>query len=385
MSDVVVVVGPKVISGPGAVDPDASSVALDCIDDDLALVDDHVLSVDDLWAHVLGSVMNRSCDTALLICPSWWADSRVERVTAAARRWTAQPVVRRRVDVLATVPTMVELAAELVVVHSSGQRHAIARSGATRDVVDAIVSCLHGLDAVSIDVPSGLSRFGAELSRALRHGGVDVTVVDDYALAGAARTRYGGARNGGASKDDAAPWRRVLTPRAAVLAVAVLSATALAAAGGMRTEPATVEDAIWLVEGRIAVEVPAGWTVERITSGPGSARLQVFSPIDRSVAIHLTQSGVPVGQTLAAAAETLELALADEPDGVFVAFVAVGERARRPAVTYREIRADRRIDWTVLLDGGVRIAIGCEGTAQKQGPEQSCDRAIRSAHALGRK
>lgn len=379
---VVVVVGPKAVSGPGAVEVEVASVALDCIDDDLALVEDRVLPVDELWASTLGSAMNGRCDTALLICPSWWPDRRVDRIVAAARTWTAEPVVRRRVDVLTTtVPTMMELAPELVVVHAGGQRHAIARAGPARGVIDAVVSCVRGLDAVSIDVPSGLSRFGAELSLALRHAGADVTVVDDRDLVRAARAQLGGSE-----QDDAVVRRRMVTPRAVALTAAVLSVTALSvAAVGTGAEPVAVEEVTWLVEGRVAVEVPVTWTVERITSGSGSARLQMSSPSDPTTVIHLTQSGLPAGQTLESTAKTLQAALAAEPDGVFVEFDAAGERARRPAVTYREVRDDRRIDWTVLLDRGVRIAIGCQGAGPRPGPEQPCDRAIRSAHAVDRK
>ncbi|MGH3640952.1 MAG: type VII secretion-associated protein [Mycobacterium sp.] len=381
MSDAVVVVGPKAIGGPGAVDPELASAALDGIDDDLALVEDRVLPVDELWAGVLRSAMGGPCDTAMLICPSWWANSRVDLVTAAARESTANPVVLRRPDLLTSDPIVVELAPELVVVHADGQRHAIARPGPSAGVVDAVLACVRGLDAVTIDVPSGLARFGAELSVALRRTGIDVTTVDDHALVRAARTQPRAPR-----VDDVPVWRRVATPRAAAVAVAVLSVTALSAvAVGMRARPVDAGDATWLVEGRIAVEVPARWTVDRITSGPGSARLQVVSPSDREEVIHVTQSGLPGTQTLDAAAETLRAALAEEPEGVFVEFSAHGERARRPAVTYREIRPDRHIDWTVLIDAGVRIAIGCQGAAEQPGPVQQCDRAIGSAHAVARK
>jgi type VII secretion-associated protein (TIGR03931 family) len=111
----------------------------------------------------------------------------------------------------------------------------------------------------------------------------------------------------------------------------------------------------------------------------------VVSPTNPSEAIHVTQSRVPDAQTLDAAAEALKAALADQPEGVFVDFAKLDERAHRPAVTYSEIRADRRIDWTVLLDGGLRIAIGCQGSVQHPGPEAVCDQAIRSARAIARK
>ena len=125
----------------------------------------------------------------------------------------------------------------------------------------------------------------------------------------------------------------------------------------------------------MAVEVPAQWAVERITSGPGSVRVQVLSPQDRSAVIHVTQVRVPPAQTLDATAESLRIALAEEPDGVFVEFVAHGTRAGREAITYRELRAGRAVDWTVVLDGGIRIAVGCQG----DGVGRACDRAVSSA------
>ena len=46
--------GPRSIGGPGAVDPELASVALECIDDELALVDDRVVPVDELWSRRAG-------------------------------------------------------------------------------------------------------------------------------------------------------------------------------------------------------------------------------------------------------------------------------------------------------------------------------------------
>jgi type VII secretion-associated protein (TIGR03931 family) len=168
------------------------------------------------------------------------------------------------------------------------------------------------------------------------------------------------------------------------VAAAILTAGGLAAAAVLVDDrPEDPPDASWLVEGRVAVEVPAGWAVERVTTGPGSARVQVTSPGDRSEVIHVTQARVPDTETLASTAAALATVLAGQPEGIFVDFTAAGERAERSAVTYREVRAERRVDWTVLLDGGVRIAIGCQGTAPASGG--ACDRAIRSAHAVERK
>lgn len=68
------------------------------------------------------------------------------------------------------------------------------------------------------------------------------------------------------------------------------------------------------------------------------------------------------------------------PSGAFVDFRADGEVGGRPAVTYRELRAGSRTDWAVIVDGDVRIAVGCQtgrGPAERLGEE--CLRAVRSA------
>lgn len=378
MSDVVVVVGPKAVVGRGAVDFDAATIALESVDDVLALVDDRVMSVDDLWRDVLESAVNGPCGDVALICPSWWGPSRIARVAAAARHWCDDVVVHLRSEVLAAAATVIELGPELVVVHADGRRNVITRGSHSADVVDAVVACVDGLAEVTVDVPSGTTLLGANLARALRLRGVEVTTEDDRTLADAVRG------SPGSETVTAGRWRP--TPRTVGVAAAILTVGGLTVAGiGLDGRNAESTDVAWLVEGRVAVEVPAGWTVERITAGPGSARVQVVSPVGRSEAIQVTQSRVSDAESLESTAEALTSALADQPGGVFVDFAATGERANRSAVTYREVRSDRSVDWTVLLDGGVRIAIGCQGPVAGSGPQAACDRAIRTAHAVDRK
>jgi type VII secretion-associated protein (TIGR03931 family) len=156
-------------------------------------------------------------------------------------------------------------------------------------------------------------------------------------------------------------------------------ALAGAAAGYGADDPVTTTS-MWLVESRVAVEVPAGWPTERIVSGPGSARVQAVSPSEPRTAILLTQS--PGQESLAAAAEVLRRALDEQPDGVFVDFVATGRRADRPVIGYREIRRERHVEWSVLLDRGVRIAIGCQHAPDRPLPQAECERAIRSARTV---
>jgi type VII secretion-associated protein (TIGR03931 family) len=139
----------------------------------------------------------------------------------------------------------------------------------------------------------------------------------------------------------------------------------------------------FLVEGRVALTVPADWLTQRVIAGPGSARVQVTSPSDPELALHVTQSAV-AGETLTGTAERLKRAFDAEPAGVFVDFNPAGVSAGRPAVSYREIRAGHRVSWAVLLDGAVRISVGCQS---RPGGEDAirdvCEQAVRSAHAVG--
>jgi len=138
-----------------------------------------------------------------------------------------------------------------------------------------------------------------------------------------------------------------------------------------------------LVEGRVGVLVPAQWVVQRVTSGPGSARVQVVSPTDAGVAVHVTQSSLPPHQSRDALAESLRSALDHEPDGVFVDFNPADRRAGQLVVTYREVRAGHHIAWVVLFDESLRIAIGCQSApGHDEAVREACDQAIRSAHAV---
>jgi type VII secretion-associated protein (TIGR03931 family) len=138
----------------------------------------------------------------------------------------------------------------------------------------------------------------------------------------------------------------------------------------------------FLVEGRVALTVPANWSTRRVIAGPGSARVQITSPSDPEVALHVTQSAVP-DESLSDAAERLKRAIDAEPAGMFVDFNPSGSSAGRPAVTYREVRASHQVRWTVVLDGMVRISIGCQSRPGGEDAIQDvCDQAVRSARAI---
>jgi type VII secretion-associated protein (TIGR03931 family) len=110
--------------------------------------------------------------------------------------------------------------------------------------------------------------------------------------------------------------------------------------------------------------------------------MQVTSPSDPEVALLVTQSRVATG-TLGATAESLKHAIDAEPAGVFVDFNPAGLSASRPAVTYREVRGGHDIRWTVLLEGAVRISIGCQSRrGNDDAVREVCERAVWSARAL---
>ncbi|MGB3523947.1 MAG: type VII secretion-associated protein, partial [Mycobacterium sp.] len=141
----------------------------------------------------------------------------------------------------------------------------------------------------------------------------------------------------------------------------------------------------YLVESRVAVQVPQGWATRRVTAGPGSARVEVVSPTDPQLVLHVTQAPA-AGDTQTAVAEPLRQALqrADaETPGVFIDFNPVGTRAGRPAVTYREIRNGHQVDWAVLVDRAVRIGIGCQSEPGGEDALRAvCEQAVRSAHTV---
>jgi type VII secretion-associated protein (TIGR03931 family) len=378
--DAVIVVGPNEIVGARAVDRDLVTTAFDSIDDAAALVGDRVVPVDAVWREVMAAAVDPGTGTVVLVCPSWWRPPRIEMVCNAAHEVAANVVHLRRADVLRgdDSKTIIEIAPDFVVVDPPNAAQAVMpRVGELRAAIASIDARIDHADVV-IDVPRGVGgamRLGGELARVLRSRGVAVSMSDDQRVLRAAREQRVGRRR------MAGLPARFTQPRVAAFTGAglVVAALAGAAAGYGADDPPSAATA-WLVEGRVAVEVPADWPTERIDSGPGSARVQVLSPLEPHVAIQVTQS--PGQESLAVAAEVLRQALGEQPDGVFVEFTAAGLRADKNVITYREIRGEHHVDWTVMLDRGVRIAIGCQHAPDRPAPERICDQAIRSARTL---
>lgn len=365
----VVLVGPHDVRSAHPLPPEIAEEAVACIDDRYALIGDAVTSVDDLWTDLLRRAAGPSPGELELVVPSWWPSRRTDRVAAAAVRAGLEARVLRRPDLMRdNVSHVVEVAPELVVVHPpDGSADVVARVAEPALVVDAVVDLLRHGDLVVVDDPVG--ELGREIAGRLRVQHVEVVEFDDASLLDVAAPER--------PAEDRPPTRRrsrAVAALGAAATVAALATASLLPSDAERSTPRT-----WLVEGRVTLEVPADWVTERIVDGPGSARLRVSAPDDRRHAMHVTQSPVPIGQSLGAAAEVVRTALAEQPDGVFTEFEQSATVAGLPAITYRENRPDARVQWTLRLDGHVRIAIGCEAATDVPAPDEHCLHAIRTA------
>jgi type VII secretion-associated protein (TIGR03931 family) len=398
-------------AGPGAIrrlccgtgviaDAETASAALGSIDDPVALVDGHPVAVDSLWRTVLRSLDCGSRDGVIVVHPSWWSVSRVGVVTAAAR---TQVVGRPRSWLLrhvVTEATVVEIAERLVAITGDEVVAVprVAKPGVVAEEVAGVVAGTRG-EVVLIDAPKTVAAAAALarlIASAVRASGIGrrAVQIDDARLPRLARTALsvrpvdaaaeprcsagvGGARSGSRRLAGVAAAGVVL----ASVAPAVVSEEH--AVSGRGVPPPGRAPTTFLVEGRVALTVPASWPTQRVVAGPGSARVQVTSPLDPEVALHVTQSAVP-GETLNGTAERLKRAVDAEPAGVFVDLNPSGSSAGKPAVTYREVRTGHHVKWAVWVDGAVRISVGCQSRpGREEAVREVCDEAVRSAHAIG--
>lgn len=379
----VVEVGPagvQVFRGPSAARPDEAMVSavLDGIDDDVALFDERPVAVAALMRAVMSSILGDSRDPVVIVHPSWWSRARIDLVVRSSGA-TRKVVAVSRSEVARAaglVGPVIEIAEEFVAVAGPGLR--VFGRGNIESVAAVAAESDQSGD-VLLDAPAGIAgsaQTADGIRVALAARGRSARDIDVAAIAGAVPAR-----------------RRARGLVAAFLAASgVLAALVLpdgrelvgAAVATLRPDGgAPAPAAVNLVEGRIVVEVPPQWNVERVRSGSGSRRVQVDSPTDADIALHITASYAP-GSTLAQAAEVLGDAVAAATPGVFVGFRAAGEVAGRPAVTYREVRAGRVVDWSVVLSGSTRIGIGCQSAPDRTEVVRSaCEQAIRTAREVG--
>lgn len=356
-----------------------AAAALEWIDDPVALVDGEPVEVAELLRSVLACPV--TVESIEIIHPSWWPKRRVELVVTAAHELADDIVARPRFALLREAfraAVVIEIAARLVAITAAGSV-AEPRIGAPEEVAEAVTrrvaAAVRDRGAVLIDAPIGVGGAQALADMIAERLPGEVTVVDELPVS-RAESR---PANPEPAPAPARPGARLWVP---LTAAAVLSFVAV----GVRAHPDTDTALTNLVEGGVAVQVPAHWSLRRVTAGPGSARVEVVSPADPRLMLHITQAPAG-GETLAAIAEPLqramEVAEAETP-GVFVGFDPAGSSAGRPAVTYREVRDGHHVDWAVLVDRAVRIGIGCQsGPGGADALRAVCEQAVRSAHALG--
>lgn len=377
--------------------------ALDAIDDRVALVGERPVTVDALWEAALRSATCAARDGMVVVHPSWWSSARVGVVTAAAARMAGEVWTRPRSSLLkqafrAQPAVAVEIAERLVAITGS-ETTAVPRNAESRSVADRVAGVIAGMvpAAVLIDTPdavAGAPALAALIADAIRGSGrtgPDIVEINDIRLGRRACSVVprGPVAPAPATVAPAAVCHRSRARTLSGLGAAAIVALAAPAAITMGRTPVVAPKQVdaaattFLVEGRVALSVPATWPTQRVVTGPGSARVQVTSPADPEVALHITQSPV-TGETLSGTAERLKRAIGGEPAGLFVDFNASGTSAGRPAVTYREIRPGHHVRWTVLLDGPVRISVGCQSRPGDEGAvRDACEQAVRSAHAIG--
>ncbi|OBB95151.1 type VII secretion-associated protein [Mycobacterium sp. 852002-40037_SCH5390672] len=373
--------------------------ALDAIDDRVALVGERPVAVDALWEAALRSATRGHRDGMVVIHPSWWSAPRVDVVSAAAASVAGEARMRARSSLLmqscgaAPAATVVVEIAERLVAITASEVTAIPRNAEPQSVAHGVAGVIAAMApaAALIDTPSavaGAPVLATLIADAVRGSGQkipNILTINDIRLARLAASAYpvrakitpaGANRSRGRTRSG-------LGAAAIVIAAAAPTAVTMGRPGVVASKPVETAPTTFLVEGRVALSVPVAWSKQRVVSGPGSARVQVTSPADPEVALHITQSPV-AGETLSGTADRLKRAIDAAPPGVFVDFNPSGTSVGRPAVTYREVRPGHHVRWTVLLDGPVRISIGCQSRAgDEDAVRDACEQAVRSAHAVG--
>ena len=405
MSTHVVEVGPKMIrelccGGDAVADDEMVRAAFDSIDDPVTLVDLRPVTLDSLWRMALGSLDCGSRERAIVVHPSWWAPARIDVLGAAAQVLAGDVVMRPRSWVLTQAcprqsrreTVVVEIADSFVAI-TGATVVAETRRGEPQRVVEAVVRSVlemtSDVTAVAvIDAPSMVHEAGGLAARIAdglhASGGIGtVLVVDDVRLKTCVAQIIEDEDSSYESQVAGRHYRRHWALALAVLLTVAVAGVLGVLASARRGAPADGGvPTTFLVEGRVALEVPVQWPTQRVVAGPGSARVQVTSPSDPEMSLHVTQSRVAL-ESLSATADSLKQAIDAELTGVFVDFNPIGNVAGRPAVTYREVRSAHDIRWTVLVDKAIRISIGCQSRHRHEDAmRQVCELAVRSARAL---
>jgi type VII secretion-associated protein (TIGR03931 family) len=376
-------------------DAEAERAAFESIDDRVALVGLRPVAVASVWEDIMRSVDCGTYERVTVVHPSWWPPSRVGVVSAAARTLVGAAEMRTRSWLLAhasasksEIDTLVVEIADDFVVITGATTMAETRRRDPLTVAEAVARAVltmasDAMATVVIDAPAtvhGAGALAASIATRLPGScGMNVLLADDIRL-----RRLAAELNPRTQMDThlRPGWCGRHWSRAWVILVVGVSVTVVALQRRTELHADDRAPTTLAVEGRVALEVPARWPVRRIVAGPGSARLQITSPIDPELALHVTQSRVALS-SLDATAEFIKRAIDAVPAGVFVDFNPSDRTAGRPAVTYREIRAGHDIRWTVWVDKAVRISIGCQSRRGRGDTvSRECDVAVRSARVV---
>ncbi|HEY9266043.1 MAG TPA: type VII secretion-associated protein, partial [Mycobacterium sp.] len=173
MNPTVVEVGPQTVRGPNTAPQEWISVAVECIDDPIALLDERPVEVRRLWIDLLDVVAGTRSETLVLVVPTWWSTARIELVTDAGRGVSAEVVVLRRSAILAaadSAATVVEFSEEFAVVTPPASEIEVVARGE-----DDLAAHLGAAAAVVVDVPAGVRGPVPALFAGLRAAGIPVT------------------------------------------------------------------------------------------------------------------------------------------------------------------------------------------------------------------
>ena len=185
MNACVVEVGPATVRGPRTAAQNVVATALGCIDDDIAVLDEAPVAVPAIWREVFRTVLPDEHDATVLVCPTWWPKTRVDRVREAAAARSAKVSVLQRADVLGGgvpgVTTVVEIAPEFVVIARAGDVvTADPRLGDTADIARSVADHVGPSTSVLVDAPVGVvggTELADAISKCLRSDGLVVTTV----------------------------------------------------------------------------------------------------------------------------------------------------------------------------------------------------------------
>ena len=143
-------VGPvtvRALSGGSGCRPDDAmvSVAIEGIDDLIALLDDRPVAVADLWRAIMAAILGGGRDSVVVLHPSSWSRARVDRVVAAAAATGRRVVPMSRSELIPGEPPVIDIAEGLPAAPRRRRRRGV-RAALT---VAAVLLALGGIVAVT--------------------------------------------------------------------------------------------------------------------------------------------------------------------------------------------------------------------------------------------